>query len=869
MSPVRILLWLTHVSLPIAGLWVLIAQPRLDHEFQHHGVHFWLILGAAAVSLALAVLLLRAARNHRDMRLILVSLVFQLNSGFLGLHALATPGIILSTPNVGFTAAVPVGLVLGGLAALASAVEYGPTARAHRYTEVLAALPITLMAIWALLSLTRVPPFDAVPDPAEVQGPLVAATFVGAACYLAAAARYAYLYFRQRGTVLLSVLTAFVLLAEALFAVGFGRSWRVSWWEWHVLLGVAFALIAISAHRSFRREGSTRGLFDSVTLRSTVAAIHRDYAHALEEMVAAMDRRASGGVDAAEPLGSVGQELARRFGLTERQLAVLQQSAQALGNEREQVRRLGALVAVGERASVIRGERELLAEIQRLAAAAFDRDIVRIGVLRQGRLHFEDGHPPNPAAVTFPLLVKGFRAGVLELTRTAAASAPIPEPARQSSPPSPSPAPPSTPPSADPGLPAAPLALAQPIPPIQRERMGFAWRPTPTPGTPAPPVPPTGPPPIAPATSAYLPTTPGPAAGRTVPPPVTPATSAQPPTAPGPAAGRTVPPPTTPATSAQPPTAPGPAAGSSQAAPPPRSSGSGTPARASGHGGVSGQAGPVPGFGVAGGERPGTASGFGGPPTGPGPAVRPAVALGAGEEAVARSFAAQTSTVLENARLYQQLDGLFRSYMSPAVATALIADPSQAGLGGEIHEVSVLMADLRGFTPFAERVGPEQVMRMLNTYYGVIVPEILAQGGTVVQFVGDAVMAIFNAPVRQPDHVLRAARAGLALQRAVQGVRDRVDIAHRDDWPMFRVGVNTGPAVVGNVGAAQMRNFTAIGDTTNLAARLESLAEPGTVVVGPLTRTRLGDRAVGRDRGAFDIKGKRDPVTVYELEALR
>ncbi|MBF6238084.1 adenylate/guanylate cyclase domain-containing protein [Nocardia otitidiscaviarum] len=733
MSPVRILLWLVHVSLPALGLWVLVARPHLDHEFQHHGVHFWLILGAAVVALVLGVLLLRAARAHRDMRLILVSLVFQLNAGFLGLHALATPGIILSAPNVGFTTAVPVGMVLGGFAALASAVEYPPDARVHRYTDLLAALPITLMVVWALLSLTRVPPFDAVPDPSEAQGPLVAAVFVGAVCYLVAAVRYAYLYYRNRGTVVLSVLTAFVLLAEALFAVGFGRSWRVSWWEWHVLLGVAFALIALSTHLTFLREGSARGLFDSVTLRSTLDAIHRDYARALEEMVAALDQRASGGVAAAEPLGAVGQELARRFGLTERQVAVLQQSARAVGSEREQVRRLGALVAVGERSSVIRGEQQLLAEIQRLATYAFEGDTVRIGVLRRGRLHFEDGGPPNPDAHAFPLMVKGFHAGVLELARTTA-------PAK----------------AAGHDHPGA--------------RRGFGWRPV-------------G------GASAGIDDSPG---------AVTRALDA-------------------------------------------------TGLRRS----TAGFAAPET-AGRAGAQAPGQP-----------------VPLGAAEQAVARSFAAQASVVLENARLYQQLDGLFRSYMSPAVATALIADPSQAGLGGEIHEVSVLMADLRGFTPFAERVGPEQVMRMLNTYYTAIVPEILAQGGTVVQFVGDAVMAIFNAPVRQPDHALRAARAGLALQRAVAGVRERVDVAHRDDWPMFRVGVNTGPAVVGNVGAPQMRNFTAIGDTTNLAARLESLAEPGTVVVGPLTRTRLGDRAVVRDRGAFDIKGKRDPVTVYELEALR
>ncbi|WP_330184017.1 hypothetical protein OHB26_10610 [Nocardia sp. NBC_01503] len=692
--PVRIALWAVHVALPAAGLWLLVTHPGLDHMYMHGGIHFWLILGAAVLSLALAILLLRAARAHRDMRLILVSLVFQLNSGFLGLHALATPGVILSTPNVGFTGAVPVGMVLGGLAALASIVEYGPTARAHRCTDLLAALPLTSMAVWALASLTRIPPFDTIPDPDEVQGPLVAAAFLGGGCYLVAAVAYAWLYRRNRATVLLSVLTAFVLLAEAMFAVGFGRSWRITWWEWHVLLGAAFALIAVSAHRSFRREGSVRGLFDSVTQRSTVAAIQRDYARALEEMVLALDQRASGGVPSDEPLGAVAQQLSRRFGLTERQVAVLRQSARALGDEREQVRRLGALAAVGERANVMRGETELLAEIQRLASSAFDRDLVRIGVLRNGRLHFGDGLPPNPAAFVYPLTVRGIRSGVLELLRPGAA----------------------------------------------------------------------------------------------------------------------------------------------------------------------------------------------------GP-------LGPAEHAIARSFASQTSVTLENARLYQQLDGLFRSYMSPQVATTLLADPSQAGLGGEVHEVSVLMADLRGFTPFSEQAGPVQVMRMLNTYYGVIVPEILAEGGTVVQFVGDAVMAIFNAPVRQPDHALRAARAGLAIQRATAAVRERIGgasipgplpaelrgrVGSGDtigiprvagpgalEWPLFRVGVNTGPAIVGNVGAREMRNFTAIGDTTNLAARLEGLAEPGTVAVGPLTRERLGDRAQVRNLGDFDIKGKSLPVTVYRLIGLR
>ncbi|WP_067696362.1 adenylate/guanylate cyclase domain-containing protein [Nocardia jejuensis] len=796
MSPIRILLWAVHVALPAAGLWLLISRPELDHMYMHQGVHFWLILGAAVLSLALGVLLLRAARAHRDMRLVLVSLVFQLNSGFLGLHALATPGVILSSANVGFTVAVPVGMVLGGLAALGSVVEYRPTARVHRITEILAVLPLSLMAVWALLSLTRVPPFDTPPDHSEAQGPLVALAFVGAACYLIAAGAYAVLYLRTRGTILLSVLTAFILLAEALFAVGFGRSWRVSWWEWHVLLGAAFALIAISAHRSFRKEGSARGLFDSVTQRSTIVAIQRDYDHALEEMVAALETRASGGVPATEPLGAVGQQLARRFGLTERQIAVLQQGAQALGNEREQVRRLGALVAVGERSSVIRGETQLLAEIQRLAGSAFDRDVVRIGLLRRGRLVFADGGPPNPASFGFPLHVKGIQAGVLELTRPATGT-------------------------------IAPAAIEDTGPAYGLAEAGSAG-----------------------------------GASRRAADPGAGGVGDRGPHSVGTRA-RAIPVATAPDSA-------DPATGAL-----PAESGIDRP--------VGDEASdaeltvPAPGSRVRGrtrgfGWRPAVPTSRTGTraPAAPLPYADPAAGAGLGpaEHAVARSFAAQTSVVLENARLYQQLDGLFRSYMSPQVANALLADPSQAGLGGEIHEVSVLMADLRGYTPFAEQAGPEQVMRMLNTYYGAIVPEILAEGGTVVQFVGDAVMAIFNAPVRQRDHALRAARAGLALQRATAAVRERGNGAH-GEWPMFRVGVNTGPAIVGNVGAREMRNFTAIGDTTNLAARLEGLAEPGTVAVGPLTRERLGDRAEVTCLGDFDIKGKSLPVTVYELVALR
>jgi class 3 adenylate cyclase len=230
-----------------------------------------------------------------------------------------------------------------------------------------------------------------------------------------------------------------------------------------------------------------------------------------------------------------------------------------------------------------------------------------------------------------------------------------------------------------------------------------------------------------------------------------------------------------------------------------------------------------------------------------------------------RALASQLSIELENARLYRQLDGLFRQYMSPDVATALLADPTQAALGGEVAEVTVLFADLRGFTPFSERTTPERVVAMLNQYFGRAVPVLLANGGTVVQFVGDAVMALFNAPARQADHALRAARAALGMQAAIEAVAER-----ETDWPRFRVGVNTGPALVGNIGSDELRNFTAIGDTVNLAARLEQeVAEAGQVVLGPATYEAVRHLAIARPLDPIEVKGKRDPVACWVLEGLK
>ena len=215
------------------------------------------------------------------------------------------------------------------------------------------------------------------------------------------------------------------------------------------------------------------------------------------------------------------------------------------------------------------------------------------------------------------------------------------------------------------------------------------------------------------------------------------------------------------------------------------------------------------------------------------------------------------------ADLHARIDRLFRQYLSPDVAQTLVDDPSRADLGGEVVEVSVLFADLQGFTPFSERTPAHEVVAMLNSVFSAAVPAVFAEGGTIVQFMGDALMAVFNAPLRQPDHALRACRAGLALQRAMDGTE------RASDGPRFRVGINSGPALVGNVGSAELHNFLAIGDTTNVAARLQTFAGAGMVVIGQQTYDLVRAEVEARPLGTPELKGKSVATEVYQLIGVR
>jgi hypothetical protein len=191
----------------------------------------------------------------------------------------------------------------------------------------------------------------------------------GLVLYTMAAARYWRLYRRRPSVILIAILTAFALLAEAMVAVALARNWHASWWEWHLLMAFAFAFVYYSAHVQYAREGSWSSLFRGIYLQETIQQIRREHGAALEALVEAMQHPQGDG--AARPVGRVVADLADRFDLTEGQAHVLEQAAEALVAEREQIQRLRALVAVGAPISVYH---YLVERFPALQAGACDPD---------------------------------------------------------------------------------------------------------------------------------------------------------------------------------------------------------------------------------------------------------------------------------------------------------------------------------------------------------------------------------------------------------------------------------------------------------------------------------------------------------------
>jgi adenylate cyclase len=215
----------------------------------------------------------------------------------------------------------------------------------------------------------------------------------------------------------------------------------------------------------------------------------------------------------------------------------------------------------------------------------------------------------------------------------------------------------------------------------------------------------------------------------------------------------------------------------------------------------------------------------------------------------------------------RKMKRLFGRYVSRDVYAQLVAHPELAELGGKRREMTVLFSDIRGFTSVTERGDPEQLVAQLNEYFSKMVEIVFEHKGTVDKFVGDMVMALFGAPLDDPDHAEHAVQAAIhmveELGRMNRSWKER-GMAQLD----IGVGINSGDMIAGNIGSSSIMSYTVIGDNVNLGSRLESLNKDykTRIIMSDATRTRLTQAYETRPLGDVVVKGKSKPVAIFEIK---
>jgi adenylate cyclase len=225
------------------------------------------------------------------------------------------------------------------------------------------------------------------------------------------------------------------------------------------------------------------------------------------------------------------------------------------------------------------------------------------------------------------------------------------------------------------------------------------------------------------------------------------------------------------------------------------------------------------------------------------------------------------NAMLEGLRQRDFIRDTFGRYVSPEVAETLLASPEGLRLGGEKRDVTVLMSDLRGYTRFVERGDPAVVVEVLNRYLARMTDIIVEHGGTINEFAGDGIVAFFGAPLPAPDHAERAAACALAMLGAIDEVNAR---QRAEGLPRLEMGIglNSGEAIVGNVGSEKRAKYTVVGTTINLASRVEGCTVGGQVLLSPFTYERVRELVEVGPPVPVEVKGLKDPLLLYELRAI-
>ncbi len=212
----------------------------------------------------------------------------------------------------------------------------------------------------------------------------------------------------------------------------------------------------------------------------------------------------------------------------------------------------------------------------------------------------------------------------------------------------------------------------------------------------------------------------------------------------------------------------------------------------------------------------------------------------------------------------------FSRYVSHQVADIILEAPETyiSTLRGQRKTVTVLFADIRGFTPLSERLAPEEVVALLNDYLTHMTEVVFRHEGTLDKFLGDGLMAVFGAPLEQPRSTLNAVRAAVAMRRRLEDFNLAQRVGGREEVRVG-IGINFGEAIVGNIGSRQRMDYTVIGDTVNIAQRIQTFADGGQIVLADVAYSRVAEYIEAKRLGVYELKGKKKTVELFEVVELK
>jgi len=203
-------------------------------------------------------------------------------------------------------------------------------------------------------------------------------------------------------------------------------------------------------------------------------------------------------------------------------------------------------------------------------------------------------------------------------------------------------------------------------------------------------------------------------------------------------------------------------------------------------------------------------------------------------------------------------------FLPEHLAERVISQPDAVRLGGSRQYVTALFSDLRGFTALAETLAPEAAVDLLNDFFTEMTRIIFRYGGTLDKYLGDGLLAVFGAPLSDPTDAIRAVRCAIEMQLALEELGSEWQRQSRPDIPMG-IGVNSGEVLAGNVGSPRRMEYTVIGDTINVAARLTASAGPGEILLGESTSQQISSQVATEPLPPLPLKGKREPARVYRV----